>query len=86
MAHFNLFSPFHFGRNKQETRHVDKLVSHPKYVSEFTHFIDEFLEEHPDVVDSQRTGWNIFWDKDLDPADLEKMRTNNIPVKPYQYD
>jgi len=47
------------------------------YVSEFTQFIDTFLKEHPDVVEDQHTGWNIFWDHDVDFDALS--RADGVP-------
>ncbi|MFZ5523356.1 MAG: DUF3460 family protein [Pseudomonadota bacterium] len=31
------------------------------YVSDFTKFIDQYLDEHPEVVEEQKQGWASFW-------------------------
>ncbi|HXJ54017.1 MAG TPA: DUF3460 family protein [Burkholderiales bacterium] len=35
----------------------------PGYESDLTKFMREFLEQHPEEVESQRTGRAIWWDK-----------------------
>ncbi len=44
------------------------------YVSEFTDFMNRYLEEHPEVVEEQRRGWNFFWNPkvDLTPPEITK--------------
>lgn len=55
------------------------------YVSEFTHFIDDFLEKHPEVVRDQKIGRSIYWDKHVDLADLEKARQDSVPEDGYGF-
>lgn len=55
------------------------------YVSEFTQFIDKFLEEHPEVVENQRTGWYIFWNRKVDFEELKKASEDSVPTKGYWY-
>lgn len=74
-------------------RHVDGhkkaaesyRIGHAGYVSEFTQFMDRFLEEHPDVAHDQMTGLDIFWDHSVDFQELEKSQTDKIPMKNYDY-
>lgn len=56
-----------------------RVPRHSGYVSEFTQFIDAFLREHPDVVESQHQGWNIFWDHDVSFDELKRMEADNVP-------
>lgn len=58
---------------------------HAGYVSEFTEFMDRFMEEHPEAVKSQRTGWDIFWDHDIDIRELDRQGRDTVPVKGYEY-
>ncbi len=53
------------------------------YVSEFTRFMDKFLKEHPEVVEDQQRGWNIFWDKEVDPAAISKAEEDSVPFDDY---
>ncbi|MDC8756470.1 DUF3460 family protein [Janthinobacterium fluminis] len=59
---------------------------HGGYVSEFTRFIDGFLAAHPEVGASQRHGWYIYWDHNVDLAEEELARRDSVPPKPYSYD
>lgn len=31
------------------------------YLSEFAIFMDHYLHDHPEVVEDQQYGWDIFW-------------------------
>lgn len=56
------------------------------YVSDFDQFMQEYLGQHPDVVDDQREGWYIWWDHLVDLDQLAQQRKAEVPVKGYQYD
>ena len=45
------------------------------YVSEFTLFINQFLAEHPEVVEDQKRGWNIYWNPKVNPEELKSSKT-----------
>ncbi|MES2536501.1 MAG: DUF3460 family protein [Pseudomonadota bacterium] len=53
------------------------------YVSEFEQFMGHFLEDHPDVLDNQRRGWNIFWDRKVDLDELKKAEEDSVPMKDF---
>lgn len=55
------------------------------YVSEFTHFIDDYLKDHPEVVRDQKTGYRIYWDKQLDLVAEEKAREDTVPDDGYGF-
>ena len=55
------------------------------YVSSFTQFMDMFLENHPEVVEDQRLGWRIFWDRQVNFDELRQANEDSIPVKGYDY-
>lgn len=57
----------------------------PGYVSEFTHFIDDFLKVHPEVVRDQKTGYRIWWDKQIDLTAEEKAREDTVPDDGYGF-
>lgn len=63
----------------------DYRVGRDGYVSEITQFLDEFLDEHPEVVDEQKRGWHIFWDRNVDQVELKKASEDSVPTKPYYY-
>jgi len=60
--------------------------AHPGYVSEYEQFMGKFLDEHPAVVKSQRDGWYIFWDHNIDPDDYRNAYSDTVPVKAYPYE
>ena len=70
---------------KREAKQPRYKVGHAGYVSEFGTFIQDYLDEHPDVAKDQLTGWNHFWDHDVDFNELEKAGNDNVPVKAYNY-
>jgi hypothetical protein len=54
------------------------------YVSEFSSFLDGFKATHPEVVEDQRRGWYIYWDRRVDFAELEHTLKDNLPYTPYE--
>lgn len=55
------------------------------YVSEFTNFIDHYLEDHPEVVDDQWVGREIYWDKQVDFADQKHAEKDSVPEDGYGF-
>jgi hypothetical protein len=55
------------------------------YVSEFTQFIDHYLADHPEVIDSQRLGWNQYWNRPIQFDELKKAMQDSSPVLPYYF-
>lgn len=55
------------------------------YVSEFTLFMNQYLAEHPQVVEDQERGWNIYWNRKVDQAALEKARQDSVPDDGYGF-
>jgi hypothetical protein len=60
-------------------------VGHGGYVSEFSQFLDSFLELHPEVPEDQRRGWYIWWDKDVDLKEEELEKSDSVPTPGYYY-
>ncbi|WP_028536760.1 DUF3460 family protein [Paludibacterium yongneupense] len=55
------------------------------YVSEFTKFMDEYLEQHP-AVDSERRELRLkLWDTTLDLDDQRRWKESRVAQKPYVY-
>lgn len=53
------------------------------YVSEFTLFMDRYLKEHPEVVEDQARGFDIFWHPRIDPG--TPVNGNGIAVPDDHY-
>lgn len=56
------------------------------YVSEFEKFINHFLEEHPEVLEDQRTGRAIYWDRKVDLTAQDKAEKDMVPDDHYGFD
>ena len=55
------------------------------YQSEFTVFMDKFLQQHPDV-DAQRTPYRLtLWDRKIDLDAQRRYHASRVPLKPYVY-
>ncbi len=55
------------------------------YVSEFTEFMDGYLKKHPEVVEDQQRGWNIYWNPKVDLAALKEAEENSVPDDEYGF-
>lgn len=55
------------------------------YVSEFTRFIDQYLQDHPEEVEEQRRGWNIFWHRHVDFAAQKEAEAAAVPDDGYGF-
>ena len=47
--------------------------------------MDKFLEKYPEVVENQRRGWYIFWNRKVDLEELNKASEDSVPAKGYDY-
>jgi hypothetical protein len=56
------------------------------YESEFTLFMREWLEQHPEQRELRRTGLALWWDKPQDARARRGYDAARMPVKPYCYD
>ena len=56
-----------------------------QYESDLTKFIRELKEKQPDLERQQREGRAIWWDKELDPAQLKRWQQSKVPQQPYVY-
>jgi hypothetical protein len=58
---------------------------HQAYVSEFTHFIEHFMQEHPEEVVAQHAGWCAQWDPEVDLSDLVHPREQVVRDDQYGF-
>ena len=56
-----------------------------KYVSDFTQFMNGYLQQHPDVAQGQVEGRALLWDKQVDRGIWEEYREGQVAQKPYVY-
>lgn len=71
---------FHPGHRAPPSGEMDR-----QYVSDHTHFIDQFLEQHPEVVADQHDGRMIYWEKIVDQKDLERAEKDAVPDDGYGF-
>jgi hypothetical protein len=56
------------------------------YVSEHTNFIRDLLARKPEIVDDQKRGRAIWWDKTpRELAEGRRMDQDRVPQPPYVY-
>lgn len=55
------------------------------YVSEFTVFMSRYLQEHPEVVEDQQRGWNIYWNHTVDFEELKQVEEDRAPDDSYGF-
>lgn len=60
-------------------------MSRKPYESDFTTFMREFLAERPHVVEKQREGRALWWDKKLDLEDLKRGEASKVAQNGYVY-
>lgn len=56
------------------------------YVSAFTCFMNRYLEQHPEVVKAQRSGWNFDWNPEfVDPVAQQEAEEDRVPDDQYGF-
>lgn len=55
------------------------------YESDFTKFMREWMEKHPEEQDERRKGRALWWDKPQDLATLRSAKEAAVPQKAYYY-
>ncbi|WP_255990538.1 DUF3460 family protein [Chitinolyticbacter albus] len=62
------------------------MFKNTRYVSEFTQFMQGYLNEHPDVARGQVEGRALLWDKaPINLDERSRSTVSNVPHKPYPY-
>jgi len=57
------------------------------YESDYTKFMREWMQQHPEELVEQQRGRDLWWDRgnrDLDEQD--RLAKAKVPQKPYYYD
>lgn len=58
----------------------------PRYVSEFTTFMNDYLKQNPDVAQGRIEGRALLWDKaPLDLDERARFDAARVKQKPYVY-
>jgi hypothetical protein len=56
------------------------------YESEFSLFMHEWLKNHPEESEVQRTGQAMWWDRPQDPEATHRFEAARVAANPYYYD
>lgn len=55
------------------------------YESEFTKFMRQWMDKHPEQVEEQRKGRKLWWDKPQDLATRRAYQAITVAQKAYPY-
>jgi hypothetical protein len=55
------------------------------YESDITRFIRQLLTDKPQIVEEQKKGRALWWDKKLDLDMLKRAEQARVPQEPYVY-
>jgi Protein of unknown function (DUF3460) len=55
------------------------------YESEITKFLNQLKKDRPQLVEEQRKGRALLWDKPQDLDTSERHQASRIPMKAYPY-
>jgi hypothetical protein len=55
------------------------------YESDITRMIRELLRDKPQIVQEQKKGRSLWWDKKLDPDDLKRAQESSVKQQAYVY-
>ncbi|BCL75638.1 hypothetical protein JHS3_13740 [Jeongeupia sp. HS-3] len=62
------------------------MFKNTQYVSEFTQFMQGYLQDNPDVAQGQVEGRALLWDKaPINLDERERAIESGVPQKPYPY-
>ncbi len=55
------------------------------YVSDFTQFINGFLDQNPEVKEQQKANRGTWWDREIDRDLYKRFEESRVKQKPYVY-
>jgi hypothetical protein len=55
------------------------------YESDITRMVRELLQEKPAIVEEQKKGRAMWWDKESDPDALKRAEESNVKQQAYVY-
>ncbi len=57
-----------------------------QYESEHTKFMREWLAQHPEQIEEQKSGRALWWDTGPQtPDEQRRLKESRLPQKPYVY-
>jgi hypothetical protein len=55
------------------------------YQSDFTQFMNDYLQQHPEVENQRRELRLTWWDRKVDLDDQKRWKASQVQQKPYVY-
>jgi hypothetical protein len=55
------------------------------YESDLTKMMRDLLEQNPHIIEDQKVGRALWWDKQLDLEMLKRAEQTRVPQEPYVY-
>jgi Protein of unknown function (DUF3460) len=55
------------------------------YTSEYESFIDQFLKQHPEIVEEQQRNWCTYWEVKIDPETAHVRKEDLVPDDQYGF-
>lgn len=55
------------------------------YESDITRFVRQLIEEKPQILDEQKKGRALWWDRKLDLDALRRAEESKVKQQPYVY-
>jgi hypothetical protein len=55
------------------------------YESDTTRFIRDLLDKNPEIVEKQRAGRSMWWDRVQNREQLKQFKKSAVAKKPYEY-
>jgi hypothetical protein len=55
------------------------------YQSDFTQFMNDYLQQHPEVENQRRELRLTWWDRKVDLDDQKRWKASQVRQKPYVY-
>ena len=55
------------------------------YQSDFTQFMNDYLQQHPEVENQRRELRLTWWDRKVDLDDQKRWKASQVRHKPYVY-
>ena len=55
------------------------------YISEFELFMNQYLKDHPEVVEERMRNWRSFWEARVTPAPMKIDSRDIVPDEHYGF-
>jgi hypothetical protein len=64
---------------------LTRIFRRPDYTSEYTQFLTELRTQKPDLLEQQKAGRALLWDRKQDREAQAEFKVARVPQAPYVY-